>query len=128
MLGYIYIYPLVLMGICYCAWHSADGPTGEQRAEEGVSALSFSGRGDRLAALSPSPPTLRVWALAAGWSLQRGPAVLLPSQACTAQTRPFLLAMKRSSCIAALKGSSLLAGNVLKSLFLGDKMRAVVTR
>lgn len=52
-----------------------------------MSALSFSGRGDRLAALSPSPPTLRVWALAAGWSLQRGPAVLLPSQACTAQTR-----------------------------------------
>jgi len=48
-----------------------------------VAALSFSAAGDRLAALSPSPPTLRVWALAAGWTerLQRGPAVLLPSQA-----------------------------------------------
>lgn len=61
----------------------ADGPTGERRAEEGVAALAFSARGERIAALSPSPPTLRVWALTAGWSerLQRGPAVLLPTQA-----------------------------------------------
>ena len=48
-----------------------------------MAALSFSVRGDQLAALSPCPPTLRVWALAAGWTerLQRGPAVLLPSKA-----------------------------------------------
>jgi len=66
------------------AAHSADGPTGgPAEAGEGVAALSFSAAGDRQAALSPSPPTLRVWALAAGWTerLHRGPAVLLPSQA-----------------------------------------------
>ncbi|KAK9821749.1 hypothetical protein WJX81_002687 [Elliptochloris bilobata] len=60
----------------------ADNFIGERRTEEGVAALAFSVRGDRIAALTPSPPTLSVWALTAGWSerLQRGPAVLLPSQ------------------------------------------------